>query len=239
MGGEPDASFSSMLVTAARAAIGQLLSPPFRSVLWKSLGLTIAMLIALWFVLELSVSTFLAPFLGPWPWVTTALAWLLGAGIVVGAPFLIAPVSSVFAGLFLDDVAEAVERRHYGEAAVGRALPVGRSIRLAVKFLGLVVVANLVALVLFLVLGLGVIVFFVANGYLLGREYFQFAALRHVDRETAEALRARHATTIFLAGMMIAGVLSVPVVNLVTPLFAAALMVHVFKRTAAAVPVSR
>ena len=214
-----------MLIQAASAAVGQVLSPPFRSVLWKSLGLTVAMLVALWFVLELSVSAFIGP-----GTLTTALGWLLGAGIVVGAPFLIAPVSSVFAGIFLDDVAEAVERRHYGAHAVGRALPLARSIVIAVRFLGLVIVANLVALVLFFALGLGVIVFFVANGYLLGREYFQFAALRHVDTETADAMRARHATTIFLAGLMIAGVLSIPLVNLLTPLFAAALMVHVFKR---------
>ena len=227
-----------MLVQAATAAVGQVLSPPFRSVLWKALGLTIVLLVALWFVLEVSISTFLAPVLGPWPWVTTALAWLLGAGLLIGAPFLIAPVSSVFAGIFLDDVAEAVERRHYGEGAVGRALPLGRSVAIAVRFFGLVVVANLVALVLFLVLGLGVIVFFVANGYLLGREYFQFAALRHVDAETADRMRARHATTIFLAGLMISGVLSIPLVNLLTPLFAAALMVHVFKRVSGARPVS-
>ena len=223
-----------MLVQAATAAVGQVLSSPFRSVLWKSLGLTIAMLVALWFVLELSVSAFLGP-----GTLTTVLAWLLGAGILVGAPFLLAPVSSVFAGLFLDDVAETVERRHYGDRAVGRALPLAQSVWLAVKFLGLVVLANLVALVLFLVLGLGVIVFFVANGYLLGREYFQFAALRHVDAARADAMRARHGTTIFLAGMMIAAVLSVPVVNLLTPLFAAALMVHVFHRVSGAEPLTR
>ena len=222
-----------MLVSAASAAVGQLLSPPFRAVLWKALGLTVAMLVAAWFVLEIAVSTFLAPVLGPWPWVTTALAWLLGAGLLVGAPFLIAPVSSVFAGIFLDDVSEAVERRHYGEAAVGRALPLARSLAIAARFLGLVVVANLAALVLFLALGLGVVVFFVANGYLLGREYFQFAALRHVGDAEARRLRREHGATIFLAGMMIAAVLSVPVVNLLTPLFAAALMVHVFKRVAA------
>ena len=223
-----------MLLQAAQASLSQVLSPPFRSVLWKALGLTALLLVALWFVLEVTVSMLLAPFLGPYPWVTTALGWLLGAGIVVGAPFLLAPVSSVFAGIFLDDVAEAVERRFYGEDEIGRALPLARSLWIAVRFLGLVIVANLVALALFLALGLGVVVFFVANGYLLGREYFQFAALRHVDAETAEALRRRHATTILLAGFLIAGVLAVPFVNLLTPLFAAALMVHVFKRLSGA-----
>ena len=219
-----------MLVSAASRALAQILSPPFRSVLWKSLGLTIALLAVAWFGLEALVSGLLLPVLGPWPWLTTALAFLFGAGLLVGAGFLIAPVSSVFAGLFLDDVADEVERTHYGEAHVGRALPVGRSVAIAARFLGLVVMANAIALVLFFALGLGVIVFFVANGYLLGREYFQFAALRHMDGAAADELRGRHAATIFAGGMLVAGFLAVPIVNLATPLFAAALMVHLFHR---------
>ena len=219
-----------MLLSAASRALSQMLSPPFRSVLWKSLGLTVGLLVVAWFALEALVSAFLLPFLGPWPWLSTAVAFLFGAGLVVGAGFLIAPVASVFAGIFLDDVADAVEQTHYGDARVGRALPLGRSLAIAARFLGLVVVANLVALVLFFALGLGVVVFFVANGYLLGREYFQFAAMRHMDERAADDLRQRHASAIFAGGMLVAGFLAIPLVNLATPLFAAALMVHLFHR---------
>ena len=227
-----------MLVDAAARSLNQLFAPRFRSVLWRSLGLTIALLVGLWFAAEFAISTFLMPFLGPWPWLTTALGFLFGAGLFIGAGFLIAPVSSVFAGLFLDDVAEEVERRHYGDAAVGQAMPMGASIWIALRFFGLVVLANLITLVLFLALGLGVVVFFVANGYLLGREYFQFAALRHVDEAQAHELRQRHGTAIFLGGLMIAGFLAVPILNLLTPLFAAALMVHVFQRVRGMEPVA-
>lgn len=225
-----------MLPSAASRALSQMLSPPFRSVLWKSLGLTVALLVGAWFALEAVISAFLLPVLGPWPWLSTALAWLFGAGLVVGAGFLIAPVASVFAGIFLDDVADAVERTHYGEARVGRALPLGRSLFIAARFLGLVIAANLAALALFLALGLGVIVFFVANGYLLGREYFQFAALRHMDEAAADDLRRRHAGAVFAGGLLVAGFLAVPLVNLATPLFAAALMVHLFHRVQGAEP---
>ena len=228
-----------MLLTAASRTLDQMLSPPFRTVLWKSLGLTVALLIGAWFAVEALVSAFLLPFLGPWPWLSTAVAWLFGAGLVVGAGLLIAPVASVFAGVFLDDVAEHVERTHYGEARIGRALPLARSIAIAVRFLGLVIVANAIALVLFFALGIGVIVFFVANGYLLGREYFQFAALRHMGEDEANALRDTHATTIFAAGLLIAGFLAIPIVNLATPLFAAALMVHLFHRLQGETPIAR
>lgn len=218
-----------MLASALSRTATQIVSPPFRFVLWKSLGLTLVLFVALWFALEALAMPFLGPVLGPYPWVATALGWLLGAGLVVGAGFLLAPVSSVFAGLFLDEIAETVERTFYAADPPGRALPLARSLAIAGKFLGLVIAANLVALVLVLVLGLGVIVFFVVNGYLLGREYFQFAALRHVDRTTADRLRGENEGTVFLGGLMIAALLAVPLANLLTPLFAAALMVHVWK----------
>lgn len=218
-----------MLASAFSRATGQLLSAPFRSVLWKSVGLTIAILIGLWFVLEALVSTFLLPLVGPYPWLTTALSWLVGGSLVLALMFLIAPVTSLFAGVFLDDVAEVVEAKHYPQDPIGRAVPLAKSIGIALRFFGLVVLGNLAALILVLFFGLGVPIFFIVNGYLLGREYFQFAALRHGSQEEAEQLRLQNGTTIFLGGLMIATLLAVPIANLLTPLFAGALMTHVYK----------
>ncbi len=222
-----------MLFAAVSKTLTQLFSAPFRKVLWKSLGLTIALLIGLWFAFEAATTTFLLPFLGPWPWFATALSWVLGAGLVLGMGFLIAPVSSVFAGVFLDEVAETVEATHYATDAPGRALSIGESVGITLRFFGMVVLANLIALMLVLFFGLGFIVFFVVNGYLLGREYFQFAALRHCSLEQAESLRRKYSFEIFMSGLAIAALLSVPIVNLLTPLFAGALMVHVHKALAA------
>ncbi|MEO0545642.1 MAG: sulfate transporter family protein [Pseudomonadota bacterium] len=219
----------AVLQTAVSRTLNQIFTPPFRSVLWKSIGITIALLVGLWFVLEAVVSTFLLPFLGPWPWLTTSITWLLGTGLLVGMGFLIAPVSSMFAGVFLDDIADAVEGKHYTADLPGRAVPLSKSIMMTLKFLLLVAGANLAALTLVLFFGLGVIVFFVVNGYLLGREYFQFAALRHMDIAEADKLRKDNAGTIFLGGLLIAGLLAIPFANLLTPLFAGALMVHVCK----------
>ncbi|MND77505.1 CysZ-like protein [compost metagenome] len=70
------------------------------------------------------------------------------------------------------------------------------------------------------------------NGYLLGREFFEFAAMRFRSPEEARAFRAKHASTVLLAGMLIAGFLAIPIVNLLTPLFAAGLMVHLHKALA-------
>lgn len=218
-----------MIFNAISKTFSQIFSTPFRSVLWKSIGLTIALFVALWFILEAATSTFLLPLIGPYPWLTTAVAWLLGTGLIIGMGFLIAPVTSVFAGVFLDEIADAVEQRHYPQDTPGQPLALLPSIGISLRFFGLILIGNLIALVLVVFLGLGFIIFFVLNGYLLGREYFQFAALRHGSLSDVETLRQRHSGTVFFAGLAVAIVLSIPIVNLLTPLFAAALMVHIHK----------
>ena len=220
-----------MVIESARMTASELLKPKFRSVLLKSIGLTILLFIGAWIGMEMLFSTFLVPFLGPWPWVSTAILWLMSAGLVVGAGFLLAPVTALIAGLFLDDVAEYVEQEHYPEDGLGTAMPIGQSIWFALRFTAVVIAANLVALLLVLLPGINVAIFFLVNGYLLGREYFMFAAMRFRGEEEATAMRKANSTPILFAGLIIAGFMSVPLLNLATPVFAAALMVHLHKAT--------
>lgn len=225
-----------MVIQSARLAAGQLLEPKFRGVLWKSLGLTIGLLIVMWIVLEALISTFLAPLLGPWPWVSTAIVWLFGAGMFVGAGFLIGPVAAVFAGIFLDEIAEQVEARHYPLDTPGRPMPMLPSMWLAAKFALVVIGANLLALALVLLPGINFAIFFFVNAYLLGREFFQFAAMRLRTMDDAEALRRENGTSVFLAGLVIAGFMAVPLLNLFTPVFATAMMVHLHKAASGKTP---
>ena len=80
--------------------------------------------------------------------------------------------------------------------------------------------------------GLGFLILFIANAYLLGREYFLLAAMRFHSVAEAKALRKRHHATIFTAGLFIAAFVSIPILNLATPLFGMAFMTHVHKRIA-------
>ena len=218
-----------MVIESARRAAGELSRPAFRKVLFQSVGLTILMFFAAWIGIEYLFSTFLAPSLGNWPWVTTAIFWLLGAGVFVGAGFLLAPVTALFAGIFLDDAAEHVEKTWYGIDAVGTAVPLTKSLWLTLRFTLLVIFANLVALLLVLLPGINLAIFFLVNGYLLGREYFMFAAMRYLPEEEAEQMRSHYSTEILIAGFIIAGFMSIPLINLATPVFGAAMMVHLHK----------
>jgi CysZ protein len=215
------------MIDAAALALRDILSPPFRGVLLKSLALTIVLLVALWLGLEWLVAHFVTT---PWSWLDTVLDVLTGIGLVVALAFLVAPVAALFVGLFLDDIAETVERMHYPADPPGQPLPLARSLLTSVKFLGVVLIVNALALPLVLVLGFGVIVFLVANAYLLGREYFELAALRRHDEATVRRLRARNSGRIFAAGLLIAAFLAIPIVNLLGPLFATAFMVHLERR---------
>lgn len=230
-----------MILSAARSALADIFSAPFRAVLWKTLGLTAVVLVALWFAVRLFFETVAIPFFARFA--PDMPAWVDNAGTFAGLAasillafllaFLIAPVSALIAGLFLDDVAEVVEETHYPQSPKGTALAFLPGLLASVKFFGIVILANLVAFALLWVPVVNIGIFFVVNGYLLGREYFEFAARRFRAEEDAKALRARYQGRVMAAGLLVAAFLAVPILNLLTPLFAAAFMVHLHQRISA------
>ncbi|MGD1888311.1 MAG: sulfate transporter family protein [Cohaesibacteraceae bacterium] len=214
------------MLSVVRRAAGDVFSPPFRGVLFKSLGITILALVAAWFGLEMLIDHLVQ--LETW-WLDGLIQIVSGLTLLVAAVFLVVPITALVATLFLDDIAEVVEKTHYPNDPSGEPLPVLAAIRSAIGFTLVVIGVNLVALMLLLVPGINAIIFLVANGYLLGREYFELAAFRFRPRAEANALRRVHGGRVFLAGLVITGLLAVPILNLLTPLFATSLMVHLHK----------
>ncbi|WP_298965100.1 sulfate transporter family protein [uncultured Methylobacterium sp.] len=220
-----------MLFNAAFAALRQVLSPPLRRILWKSLGLTVGLLVLIWFGLTRLINAFLAghPLSTDYPFVNGLAFFLAGAGLFVALAYILPAVSILVAGYFLDDAAEIVERSDFPDEVPGQALPLGQAMLYAARFAGLALLVNLVALALFFVPGVNLVAFFGANTYLLGREYFELAAARFRPLPEAGAMRRHHSGTVMLAGALLAGLMVVPILNLLTPLFGIALMVHVHK----------
>lgn len=215
------------MLADALAAFREILTPPFRAALVKVLGLTLLILVGAVALLDHGLVLLVTL---PYPWLSTLLSILAGLGLLVGSVFLVAPVSSVVAGFFIDDLAGHVERDLDPGAPPGRPLSIVPALVLSVRFGVLQLGVTLLALLLLLVPGVNAVAFIGANAYLLGRQYYEFVALRHLPPAEAEALRRRHAGRLFAAGLILAAVVSVPVLNLVTPLFGAAFMVRVFKR---------
>jgi CysZ protein len=221
------------MLTAARLALADVFSPPLRSVMLRSFLLTLLLLVAVWLALTALLTW--AVDIETYPWLDLAVGILTGIGLLVGLGFLVAPITALFAGLFTDKIAAAIEALHFSFDPPGRELPVAEALRGTITFTGLVIVVNLIALA-FLLVGIGAIAFLVGNGYLLGREFFEAVARRYLSREGARAARQANAGKLFLAGLLIALFAAIPILNLATPLFATAFMLHLYKRTIRPVP---
>jgi CysZ protein len=239
-----------MLDDAAKA-LNQMLSPQLRAVLWKSIGLALALIVAAGIALDRlivwlvgagghSVETTLGPHAhAP----VTAVGWLLsiaaGLGIVVGSVMLMPAVTAFVASFFADQIAEEVERVHYPHDSPGVALPLWLAVLEGGKTALLAILVYICATPFLLFAGFGAILFFLATAWLLGREYFDLAAMRSRPPIEAKALRKRNAGTVYGAGLLIAAFVSIPIINLATPLFAMPLMVHVHKRLASRKAIAR
>jgi CysZ protein len=230
------------MLDAALKALEQLLSPPFRAVLLKSIALALVLLLALGIGLHRLIAWLIG---GGGGWVevalgpnahgpVTALEWVLtivaGFGLAAGAIFLMPAVTSIVGGLYADEISDLVEREYYSADMPGTAVPIGRALIEGVKAAQLALVVYLIALPFLLIAGVGAIIFFIATAFLLGRVYFELAAMRFHPIVEAKRLRKARQGSVFLAGLLIAAFVSIPILNLATPLFGMALMVHMHKR---------
>jgi CysZ protein len=224
-----------MVIRSAFAAWRQVFSPALRGILVKSLALTLALLAFIWFVLTKLFSTYLEgnAISADYPILDAFAFFLAGAGLFVALAYLLPAVSVLVAGYFLDDAAEVVERTDFPGDPAGRPLALGRALLYGLRFAGLSLLVNLAALILFFVPVVNIAVFFVANSYLLGREYFELAAGRFRPMPEVTRLRMENRPTVLAGGALLAGLVLVPFLNLLTPLFGVAFMVHLHKRLSA------
>jgi CysZ protein len=236
------------MLDAAVKALTQILSPPMRSILWRSIGLALVLITVLAIGLQRLLSWF-ATYGEDWAEAMLGsgfhtplniLAWIVsiaaGLGVVLGGIFLMPAITSLVASVFVDDVADHVELEHYPAERPGVALPLGIAMREGIKTALLTILVYLVALPFVFVAGAGFLIFFIATAWLLGREYFELAAMRFRPPAEAKAMRRDNAATIFTAGLIIAAFVSIPIVNLATPLFGMAFMVHMHKRLSGSRP---
>jgi uncharacterized protein involved in cysteine biosynthesis len=205
----------------------QLPDPAFRSVVGKSLLYSLvvyATLVALsWFGLGY-VNVF---GIG---WVDAAIQGLGVAMAFVLGLLLFPGIVAAVIGLFLDEIARAVEARYYPGLPAARGTTLGTDVWSAIRLGVLSLALNIVVLPLYFIPGLNVFVFYTLNGYLLGREYFELAALRRLRDGEAQTMRRRHRLGVLISGVVITILLTIPVINCVLPVVAAAFMVHEFER---------
>lgn len=223
-----------VIFPAFALAIGQLTDPRFRRVFLIGVGLAVLLLIGasagfVWLVDWLTGEDNWIPVLGEVTWLDDLFSWGAAFLLLFLSVFLMVPVASAITSMFLDDVADAVEAEHYAHLPPANRVPFGDALRDTVNFMGVLIGVNLLALLLYVLFApLAPVIFWTVNGFLLGREYFTLVAIRRVGRVEAKKLRRRHFGTIWLAGILMAMPLSIPLLNLVIPILGAATFTHVF-----------
>lgn len=223
-----------LIFRAFGLALSQLSDGPFRRVFFMGIALALVLLIGAtagfaWLIEYITPEEAWLPILGEVRWLDDLFSW--GAVFLLAflSIFLMVPVASAITSMFLDDVANAVEAVHYPALPEPKPVPFSDALRDTVNFLGVLIGANLLALILYLIFSpLAPFIFWGLNGFLLGREYFTLAAQRRMGRAEAKALRRKHVGTIWLAGCLMAVPLTVPLLNLVVPILGAATFTHLF-----------
>ncbi|KIN75102.1 Membrane protein [Sulfitobacter noctilucae] len=215
-------------------AVSQLSDPRFRRVF--ALGVVLSLVLLIGFTAGFAGFTdwitpeeVWLPVLGEVTWIDDLLSWGAVFLLLFLSIFLMIPVASTITSMFLDEVADAVEVAHFPQLPAPQSVSWGDAIRDTVNFFGVLVAANLVAIVLYIFLApLALFIFWGLNGFLLGREYFTMVAIRRVGRTEAKQLRAKFSGTIWVAGVLMAMPLSVPLLNLLVPIIGAATFTHLF-----------
>lgn len=215
-------------------AIGQLSDPRFRRVFFLGILLALALLIGFtagftWLTNRITPEELWVPILGEVRWIDDLLSWGAAFLLLFLSVFLMIPVASAITSMFLDDVADAVEAKHYLDLPRTAPVSFGDALRDTVNFLGVLLAANLLAIVLYVLFApAALFIFWGLNGFLLGREYFTMVAIRWVGRVEAKKLRSHFSGTIWLAGILMAVPLSIPLLNLIIPILGAATFTHLY-----------
>jgi CysZ protein len=219
-------------------ALGQLGDLRFMRVLGVGVALAAALLLGasalvFWLVDALTPGVLTLPWVGEVTWVGDFLGLTSIILMLILSVVLMVPVASAITSLFLDDVADAVEAAHYPALPPARRPPLSEAVTETVSFLGIMLAANTVALVLWvLVPPFAPFLFYALNGFLLGREYFYLVALRRMPRPEAREMARRNRGRIWAAGTLMALPLSIPLVNLTVPVLGAATFTHLYHRLA-------
>lgn len=214
------------MLTAFRLALEDTLAPEQRRAIGVSLGLAALLLALLWLGIGLLLAY--GRVAGIW-WLDTLIDLAGGAASLLLAWILFPAITLLILGFFLDGVVAAVESRRYPGLGPIRRRGAAGALTGALRPLALAVLLNLLVLPLYLLPQINLFIYYLLNGYLVGREYFEVVALRRVDEGVARAMWRRHRGGLVLAGMGVVFLLSLPLVNLVAPVMAAAFMLHVFE----------
>lgn len=221
------------MVSAFFKALGDLSDPRIRSVLWQSIGLSIITAMLLWGGLSWLLSS--TQLIGDVPliggWLETAVDWLGSIAVFVLVILLLPAFLGIYASFYIETICRAVEDRHYPHLAAPRNQSIIEAVVIGLKFGGLLIFFNLLLLIFIFFPPIYLVAGWAVNGHLLGREYLEMVGFRRMDPEQLRHYPLAKRGPIFMSGLMLAVIASLPIVNLLLPLVGTSMMLHVFEAT--------
>ena len=212
-------------------SVSQLPDPAFRRVIIKAILLSVFVFIFLaiivWFVLsETNFFTF---------WVFEAFADIFGGITAIVISWLLFPtLASFFITVFLEDIVEAVESRYYPNTLLEKINNPSATFVISLRFTVIALFLNILAIPFYFFTiwfpPLGIFVFYCLNSYLLGREYFELVALRHIKLKDISSIRRSNSWQLFLFGSVTTFLFTIPIINFLAPILGVAGMTHFFRK---------
>ncbi|MDF2493614.1 MAG: hypothetical protein K0S66_548 [Sphingomonas sp.] len=226
------ARIRAVMFTALALSLSQLGDRPIRSVLRKSLLLTVVVFALLGGVTWWGVNRLLE-------------GWTYNGSLAAAAALVISvlamwlmfrAVAIAIVGLYADTIVAAVESRHYPRAlATAHDVPMAQSMRMGLASAGRFVGINLLLVAAYLVLlatGIGTAALFLAvNAWLLGRDLSDMVAARHMSPAEMPAWRRQTMARRFLLGLAVTGLFLIPFLNILAPVLGAAMATHFYHRS--------
>lgn len=222
------------MIQSFSRAVAQLPDPKILKIIFQVIATTIGLIFAITFLSYLGLSYLgsledvrnIIPFVELPAWIFESLT--LGVLVVL---FIFFPaLSTIAAGLFLDKVADVVEGKYYPKLSPVQEMPLSSVIWMAVKLLTLTLVLNILVLPLYFIPLINLVVFYVLNGYLIGREYYEMVAQRHLPVGEIRSFRKTKMGGYLIFGAIVTFLLTIPFLNLLMPIIATAAMVHLFHK---------
>lgn len=215
-------------------SVAQFSDPRFRKVVLIGVAGALATIVGLWVLIWFGVSS--VTFFTDGGWLQTTAEWLLRIGLMFLVLLLFPAATVLISSLLLDQIADAVEDKYYPTLPETRPQPISEALISGLKFAITALALNILILPLLLVAPVYLVAFYAMNGYLLSREYFELVAIRRYDARTVESIRKNRQKKLWLAGVGLTFLMTIPVVNLVAPIIATAFMVHYSVRLGTYVP---
>lgn len=164
-------------------------------------------------------------------WLEAIVDWLGSGAATLLAWFLFPLFIPVIISFFCDMISTRIEKDSYPDRLPQQPIGLKEILKKDARFILKLIVVNLLFLPLFLIPVLNILVYYIVNGYLLGREYFEMVTIRHLPVAKIATIRKKNRSTLIMGGVAILLLSTLPLINMIAPVVAVILMTHLFHST--------